>query len=176
LPSSPQSRASTRVANVCSGLPWSRMACCNSRHHVPLPNKHPSCITTSQRSFAQILDRCSPWHPHSAHAPSLDPLTFLSLASSTARSGLRGPAKVCRAQTKFSAFQQPCYCTSLKLRATGTELTKGRRHYSVPGLISLSNYAELCSHWLTSRRVPLHPNVQASSQNSSVVQRSWLLG
>jgi hypothetical protein len=122
-------------ARVFRGLAW---RACMSRHHVPLPNKpSPSGlpfpfplpllgITTSPRLTAQIPDRCPLSRPR-----------WLPIANGNEHhlqhgsAWLRGPAKVCGAQTKFSAFQQPCYRTSLKLRATSTASTKGREHYSV---------------------------------------------
>jgi hypothetical protein len=107
------------------------MACSNSRHHAHCRTGTPF-LRHALPPPAHIPDRCCALAFHRWPESSRTPLdSFQQHLHHGSALWLRGLAKVCRAQTKFSALQQPCYCTSLKPRATALELTKGSEHYSV---------------------------------------------
>jgi hypothetical protein len=129
-------RASIRVAAFVLKFPFPGVLL-TPAPRCPLPNQVSSLgiVTTTRIASTLNLGRC----------PSILPLRILNspfFTTSVIRSipnsehskpwpsRVRGLAKVCRAQTKFSAFQQPCYRTSLKLRATGKKLTSDGGHYS----------------------------------------------
>jgi hypothetical protein len=105
-----------------------------------IPSRHHHVHARPRRSLIAVFCRVYGGFPL---------LTVTSIISSVHGSAwLRGPAKVCGAQTKFSAFQQPCYCTSLKLRATLDRIDQGQTTlFSDLGLCCLSVRPSLRPHW-----------------------------
>jgi hypothetical protein len=132
-------RASTRMADVCSPV-----ASCLQ---FPAPRPTAEQPLQTQPSSAHIPDRCLIL-ASSSGARSLVPTASCIEGPAHGSVSLRSPGKVYRAQTNFAAFQQPCYGTSLKPRATIDKLTKGRAHYSFTWTYITPPESQRASDWL----------------------------